>query len=195
MLTLVWDIDDVLNDLMRAWFTEEWLPGHPECRLTYADLSENPPHRVMGIAKQEYLASIDRFRLSEKGRALQPNRSILEWFRIHGAKFRHMALTARPMDSVPYVAEWLFRHFGDYLRNFGVVPTRVGDGVPRYDRDKGEYLRWFGKGDLLIDDNEENVAAARVLGMRSVLYPQPWNHGTGAVDETLRQLTALAEAN
>ena len=26
MLTIVWDIDDVLNDLMRDWFTESWLP-------------------------------------------------------------------------------------------------------------------------------------------------------------------------
>ena len=60
MRTLVWDIDDVLNDLMRSWFTEEWLPTHPDCRLAYADLLENPPHRVLGIAEAEYLASLDR---------------------------------------------------------------------------------------------------------------------------------------
>lgn len=191
----MWDIDDVLNDLMRTWFTEDWLRGHPECRLTYSDLVENPPHRVLGISKDEYLASLDAFRLSEKARSMQPNSSILVWLQCYGARHRHMALTARPLESIPYLAEWLFRHFGNYLRNFGVVPTRLHNGAPRYDSDKGDYLRWFGKADCLIDDSEGNIAAAQGLGIGGVLYPQPWNSSTGTVDETLRHLAALAEAN
>jgi hypothetical protein len=106
-----------------------------------------------------------------------------------------MALTARPLDSIPCLAEWLFRHFGNYLRNFSVVPTRLQDSVPRYDSNKGDYLRWFGKADVLIDDSEENVAAAQSLGIGNVLYPQPWNRNAETVDETLRQLAALTEAN
>jgi len=195
MRTLVWDIDDVLNDLMRNWFTEEWLPTHPDCRLAYADLLENPPHRVLGIGEAEYLASLDAFRMSEKARAMQPNRNVLEWFQAHGACCRHMALTARPLASVPGLAEWLFRHFGTYLRHFGVVPIRLEDGVPRYHNGKGDYLQWFGKADLLIDDSEENVAAAQSLGIRNVLYPQPWNRNSATVEETLRRLTQLVEAN
>jgi len=193
MLTLVWDIDDVLNSLMRTWFTEEWLPGHPGCTVAYADLRENPPHRVLGIGKAEYLASLDAFRLSARARAMQPNRSILGWFREHGARHRHMALTARPLATVPALAEWLFRHFGEYLRHFGVVPARLENGAPHYDNDKADYLRWFGKADLLIDDSPENAAAAENLGIRSVLYPQPWNHNAGSVEETLRRLTQLVE--
>jgi hypothetical protein len=194
VLTFVWDIDDVLNDLMRTWFTEEWMPGHPECRLTYSDILENPPHRTLGISKEVYFASLDAFRLSEKARGMQPNASILSWFQSYGARHRHMALTARPLDSVPYLAEWLFRHFGNYLRNFGVVPARLESGAPRYDSHKGDYLQWFGKGDCLIDDSEENIAAAERLGIESVLYPQPWNRAPGTVEETLRRLSALAEA-
>ncbi len=195
MLTFVWDIDDVLNDLMRSWFTEEWLPGHPECHLTYSGLLENPPHRVLGIPKQEYLASLDKFRLSEKAQGMQPNASILGWLQSYGARHRHMALTARPLESIPCLAEWLFRHFGNYMRDFGVVPTRLQHGVPRYDSNKGDYLRWFGKADCLIDDSEENIAAAQSLGIGSVLYPQPWNRNAETVDETLRRLATLAEAN
>lgn len=195
MLTFVWDIDDVLNDLMRSWFTEEWLPGHPECRLAYSDLLENPPHRVLGISKTGYLASLDAFRLSEKARAMAPNGGILDWFRCHGARHRHMALTARPLDSVPYLSEWLFHHFGNYLRFFGVVPARLENGVPRYDTNKEDFLRWFGKADVLIDDSRENIAAARGLGIRNVLYPQPWNGNRSTVEETLRQLAEVAAAN
>jgi len=195
VLTFVWDIDDVLNDLMQSWFAEEWLPAHPECRVTYSGLLQNPPHRVLGISIEEYFASLDAFRLSEKARRMQPNLSILQWFQAHGARHRHMALTARPLETTPPLAEWLFRHFGSYLRNFGVVPTRIANGAPRYDNDKGDYLRWFGRADCLIDDSEENIAAARSLGIGSVLYPQPWNSGTATVDDTLRRLAALAEAN
>jgi len=195
MLTFVWDVDDVLNDLMRAWFTGAWLPAHTECRLTYSGIRENPPHQVLGIAKAEYLASLDVFRRSEEARAMAPNAGILHWLRCHGARHRHMALTARPLDSVPHASEWLFRHFGEYLRCFGAVPTRLDSGVPRYDTGKEDFLRWFGKGDVLIDDSEENIAAARRLGIRGVLYPQPWNSNRDAVEETLRQLAGLAEAN
>jgi hypothetical protein len=195
MLTFVWDVDDVLNSLMRTWFTDEWLPKHPACRLAYTDIRQNPPHEVLGISKLEYLDSLDSFRLSAKARAMQPNGGILEWFRSHGARHRHMALTARPLDSAPYLSEWLFHHFGDYLRFFGVVPTRIDDGVPRYDTTKEEFLRWFGKADVMIDDSEENIAAARRLGIRNVLFPQPWNTNRNTVDDTLRQLAELAEAN
>ena len=45
MLTLAWDVDDVLNDLMQVWLEEAWLPAHPECNVTYRDLTSNPPHR------------------------------------------------------------------------------------------------------------------------------------------------------
>jgi len=194
MLTFVWDIDDVLNDLMRAWFTSMWLPAHPECPLTYVDLAENPPHRVLGIPKKEYLSSLDIFRESARARSLQPNPAILEWFRRHGARHRHMALTARPLANAPHAAEWLFRHFGNYVRSFSVIPSRLEQGVPRYDGAKADFLEWFGKADYLIDDSAENIAAARRLGIRGVLYPQPWNGNSATVKETLGQLTAFAEA-
>ena len=195
MLTFVWDVDDVLNDLMRTWFTNEWLPGHPECRLAYSDIRENPPDRVLGISKAGYLASLDAFRLSEKARAMTPNRGILDWLRCHGAPHRHMALTARPLASAPCLSEWLLRHFGDYVRFFGVAPARIAGGVPSYDTCKEDFLGWFGKADVLIDDSEENIAGARRLGIRSVLYPQPWNRNPDTVEETLRHLAELAEAN
>jgi len=125
MLTIVWDVDDVLNDLMAAWFRQCWLPAHPDCRVTYAALRENPPHAVLGIEKAEYLLSLDRFRSSDGGRRLAPNPEILRWMGEHGHRFRHMALTARPLASAGDAAEWVFRHFGNYIRCYGVAPVRL----------------------------------------------------------------------
>ena len=35
MKTIVWDVDDVLNDLMRDWLTQWWMPAHPETKIDY----------------------------------------------------------------------------------------------------------------------------------------------------------------
>lgn len=175
MPTIVWDLDDVLNDLMLVWFDESWKPAHPDCRLSYREIAENPPDRVLGISRGEYLASLDEFRLSQRARDMRPNPAVLKWMGEHGAAYRHVALTARPLECTPPAAEWLFRHFGAYIRAFGVVPSRYAAGEPAYDATKGDFLRWFGQGDILVDDSEENLRSAEKLGIRGVLYPQPWN--------------------
>jgi hypothetical protein len=194
MLTIVWDVDDVLNALMRDWFEQEWKPVHPECRQSYGDLIDNPPHGVLGVTRAEYLDSLDRFRLSPAARNMTPNPEALAWFRLHGTDFRHIALTARPLDTAPAAAEWVMRHFGEYIRVFGVVPCRGGPGTPAYDRSKSEFLEWWGRGDILVDDSRDNIEAAEGVGVCGVLFPQPWNgghrhaHALEALTETVLKL-------
>ena len=192
MLTIVWDVDDVLNSLMRDWFECGWKPANPACPLKYEDLTENPPDRVLGISRREYLDSLDRFRLSPAARQMAPNPEVLAWFRIHGAAFRHIALTARPLDTAPAAAEWVMRHFGDYIRVFGVVPCRSVPETPAYDQTKSDFLDWWGRGDILVDDSTENIAGAQRIGLSGVLFGQPWNAGArsplDALTETLVKL-------
>jgi hypothetical protein len=195
MRTIVWDVDDVLNDLMLAWFNETWMPAHPECRLSYSGIKENPPDRVLGISRTEYLSSLDEFRLSQRARSLRPNAAVLAWLQQSGAAYRHVALTARPIGCSAPAAEWLFRHFGSYIRTFSVVPSRLAPGEPAYDTTKEDFLRWFGRADILVDDSEENIRSAEKLGIRGVLYPQPWNRCSLSVDDTLESLTRLAAAH
>jgi hypothetical protein len=192
MQTIVWDVDDVLNSLMYAWFAGAWMKEHPGCGIKYSGLTENPPHVVLGVAREQYLASLDAFRKSEPGIHLTPNAEVLDWFGRYGSRFRHIALTARPLETAPEVASWVMRHFGAWIRCFGIVPTRVGEGVPIYDRDKGDYLRWLGKGDVLVDDGEENLDQATALGLRAVTWPQPWNRATQDRTATLLELTERA---
>lgn len=177
MPTIVWDVDDVLNSLTRDWFERKWLAEHPACTLAYEDLRENPPHRILGVERSEYLASLDAFRASDAARRMQPNPQLMEWMRLQGAGFRHVALTARPLETAPQAAEWVFRHFGAWIRCFGLVPSRPEAGLPEYDRNKGEWLAWLGGADLFVDDSVENVRLAEGLGIRAVVWPQPWNRG------------------
>src|SRR5207253_10185756 len=60
----------------------------------------------------------------------------------------------------PSAAEWVMRHFGEYIRVFGVVPCRSGHATPAYDRSKSEFLEWWGRGDILVDDSAQNIADA-----------------------------------
>jgi hypothetical protein len=190
--TIIWDVDDVLNDMMRTWFESAWLPRHPGCGLAYDQITENPPHGLLGATLQEYLASLDAFRLSPEAKEMPPLRETLDWFQVHGARFRHMALTAVPIPASPVSAAWVMRHFGRWIRSFHVVPsTRHHETSPAYDASKGDFLRWLGKGDVLVDDSVQNVEEAKALGFRVVLMPRPWNGSLSTIREALDSLNSL----
>jgi hypothetical protein len=193
MRTIIWDVDDVLNYLMYQWFTQSWRQEHPAARGDYGELSENPPHLSLGTTREEYLTSMDAFRKTRAGVNLVPNDEVLQWFNAHGRKFRHVALTSRPLETAPEVAAWVVRHFGSWIRCFGFVPTRLPEDVPKYDRGKGDFLRWFGKGDVLIDDAPQNLMEATEIGMRALAWPQPWNDSQLTTTEILQTLTNMAD--
>ena len=191
MITVAWDVDDVLNDLMWAWFHQEWVPAHPECPLHYADIRRNPPHEVLGISISDYLSSIDAFRISEKAGRLRPRLEVIDWLQSQGSSCLNVAVTARPTDSLPEMSHWLFRHFGSHIRALGIVPVRLKAGEPVHHRSKGEFLRWFGKIDVLVDDSQENIDSAESSGVRGILFPQPWNSGNKTVQDTLHLLSEM----
>lgn len=192
MRTLVWDVDDILNDLMVQWFSHGWLAEHPDCPISFKGLTSNPPHTVLGVERAAYLESMDRFRRTERALNMTPNGEVLAWFREHGHSFRHLALTARPLETAPDVAHWVMRHFGAWIRCFGVVPSRPENGVPVYDQSKGDFLAWLKLGDALIDDSSENILQAESLGLRTFQPAQPWNNSSLTIEKVLEQLTQLA---
>jgi len=190
MKTIIWDVDDVLNDLMRAWF-EDWLSSTGAgCSLTYGELTRNPPHELLGISKAEYLRSLDEFRLSGKAGRLSPVAEILDWFARWGNRCHHVALTATPLSAGPVSAEWVMRHFGLWIRSFHVIPSpRPGIEAACYHAAKSDFLRWWGKGDILVDDSPGNADGARALGIHAVVIPQPWNGSARSLREALAELT------
>jgi hypothetical protein len=185
--TIVWDIDDVLNNLTKKWFETEWLLVHSDCPLVYPQLTANPPHGLLGVSKEEYLESLDKFRLSPGAAAMVPDKILLDWFLEFGDRYRHIAMTARPRDSVYPAIKWLLDHFGEWFQNFSFVPSERPEQTSRQpDRNKGDYLAWLGKADYFIDDNTENYLAAKELGIRSFLVSQPWNKSDLSLGDILR---------
>lgn len=190
MATIVWDRDDVLNDLLRCWLEDWWKPGHPDCTTAYEDLTENPPHRVIGIRLEEYLESLDAFRLSTLADAMDPLPDVLLWFERHGGDHRHLVLSSTPVATAATAAAWTFRHFGRWVDSFHLVPSpRASDRAPSRYGDKGEYLHWLAKGDAFVDDSPAHVESARRAGLDGVLFPRPWNGAPGTIAETLARMT------
>jgi len=195
MVTIVWDVDDVLNDLTLYWFKSEWLNVHPGSAVQFDDITENPPHRILGMTKNDYLLSLDNFRLSNYAEGLLPNPDVLDWFQRFGEHYRHIALTAAPIQTAHISAQWVIRHFGQWIRTFHFIPShRNMQRLVEYDGSKADYLRWLGKADIIVDDNEANIQGAEEAGITGILMPCPWNKGKSGMTETLKFLTETAES-
>ncbi len=195
MKTIAWDVDDVLNDLMRSWFELKWLADHPECAIHYEDITENPPARLLNAPLESYLRSLDEFRLSSLYQQMSPVKEVMSWFEKNGHTFRHIALTAVPRIAASASAQWVFKHFGSWIRTFHFVPSkREGDKMPEYGNDKGDFLKWIQKVDVLVDDSLANIQAARSAGVKGILIPRPWNNSKTSIGEVLRELENIQVA-
>lgn len=174
MRTIAWDIDNVLNELMREWLRSTGLP------TPYEAISEDPPHRVLGLSLEDYLASLDRFRLGPYS-SLEPSQAALAWLERNGGGFDHVAITAVPNLAAHVSRVWVERHFGRYIREVHVVPSsRPNDPQPPVD--KSRVLERF-RDAVLIDDSPEQVRRARERGLAAILYGRPWNAGGDAFAE------------
>lgn len=192
--TIVWDVDDVLNDLMRRWLEDGWRAARPSCLTTWEQVAENPPHRLLGTTLDAYLDSLDGYRLATAA-GLDPDPLVLDWFERNGADYRHIALTAVPLAAAHVSAGWVMRHFGRWVRAFAVAPsTRAQPGGGDAAMSKADVVSWLGGADLFIDDNPRHVDAARAAGATAILVPRPWNGAPGTTASALAELTTAAQA-
>ncbi|MCM2267878.1 MAG: hypothetical protein NDI60_08930 [Elusimicrobiales bacterium] len=189
MKTIVWDVDDTLNDLMRVWLERWFLPRNRQVKAAYQDLTANPPDRILGLTRAAYLRSYDEFRLSGVYAKLPPEKAALRWFCANGHKYRHIALTAAPLASASESAGWVFKHFGRWIRTFHVVPSaRKGEKLPAYDARKADFIRRLDRCDVFADDSPRNLAPVARLGVKCVLVPRPWNSGKGTLAQALASI-------
>jgi hypothetical protein len=185
MKTIIWDIDDVLNNLMEEWYY--WSGSHDTCN--YFELTDNPPYKSLNISRGLYLDSLDTFRF-ECFSELKPTPQILKWFEENGHEFNHVALTSTPLATAHISAQWVMRHFGQWIRNFAFIPSeRKGVTIPSYHKSKADWINYFGKGDIFIDDNQNNTDEVfdKCVNTTVILYKQPWNDGV-EIDKVLEIL-------
>jgi len=192
---IVWDLDDVLNNFTEAWLKLGWQVEHPDCLVAFGELRSNPPVAELNTTQAEFLASLDRFRVSELAQKILPHPALLDWFGRQGDQFRHHILTARPVRTVAPAATWVFQHFGRWVRDFHFVPSpRSGEILPDYETSKSEVLARLGQVDFFVDDSPQNVSAAAMLGIQALTFPQPWNGAKMTVPEILARISQEARS-
>ena len=190
MLTIAWDVDDVLNDLMKNWLEKWWNPGNADRAFNYEDLTKNPPHQLLGVELSDYLKSLDAYRMSGYYAQLQPKKEVLSWFKKQGYHYRHMALTAVPRIAASISSSWVFEHFGEWIRTFHFVPSfRPEDVLASYESTKSAYLEWLDRADIFIDDHEGNVQGViKSKKIKCYTVSRPWSQSgisIGAILECL----------
>ncbi|MGH8047533.1 MAG: hypothetical protein ACREKL_09825, partial [Chthoniobacterales bacterium] len=177
---IVWDLDDTLNTLTHSWLDWFYARNRDARRVRFEDLRENPPNALLGIPMQDYLDSLDAFRISPEARDMQPVPAVRDWFREHGFCFEHHVLTARPIATIPHASGWLFTHFGRWIRHFHFVPARrVGDVVPDENEPKARVIERLGGAEAFVDDSPANLEGAGDVVANCILVPQPWNGAKG----------------
>jgi len=190
MKAIMWDVDDVLNDLMGEWFRSRWIPLHPQCPVDYLGITVNPPHELLGVDKREYLESLDAFR-NDSFRELKPIPEMIDWFRIHGRKAEHFVVTSVPVTAAHLSAEWVFFHFGKWVRSFNIVPSPRDEDHKHGVSSKSDFLRAFSKVDIVVEDNPETIHFMREMGISTVTIPRPWNDSKKTLESTLSGLANL----
>lgn len=191
MKTIVWDVDDVLNDLMRLWLEKKWLKDNPKCTLKYEDLIKNPPHEVIGTTFEKYCQSLDSYRLTPEYLQMEPNQAVLAWFKQYGSGARHLVLTAVPLAMAHISATWVIKHFGTWIRSFNFIPSKRSDmPAPEYDKNKPEFLKWLQQADLFIEDTQKNVEGVE---SKSLLVARPWNKSKDNIETVLNKITKMVK--
>ena len=152
--------------------------------IEYNDIYKNPPHEIIGISFEQYIDSLDEFR-EKKFSSLLPNEIVLNWFMEKGYRFRHVALSAVPRKAAHISSQWVIKHFGHWIRTYSFIPSPRGERDSLYDQNKYEYLKWLNKADIFIDDNERNFKHVSKLGIKPIIFPQPWNNQNKSIHEIL----------
>ena len=190
MLTIAWDVDDVLNNFISDWYKMKWTVENPNSKIKFEELKDNPPHKSLGITKLDFLKSLDEFRVTEEFQNIPPKQEILDWFKKYGNLARHIALTAVPLAHAGLSANWVIKYFGSWIRSFNFVPSyREAHDIHYYDNSKGEFLDWFKNVDIFVEDNETNFNDAEAIGIKGFLVNKPWNSNDKNIMEVLEELT------
>ncbi|MBR3708800.1 MAG: hypothetical protein IKM17_07310 [Lentisphaeria bacterium] len=171
---LIWDVDDVLNTLMQQYAA----CGFPENskKLSYGELTENPPHDLLGISKEDYLASLDRVRACGFY-DLPPRPEVMAFFAECGHLFDHIVLSAVPLRFMEKSSAWVLHYFGEWIQNCLFIPSPRPDCCVKSQMfsSKAEAVGFFGPRAVLIDDAVKNVEETLSSGGRAVYFPAPWN--------------------
>ena len=169
---LIWDIDDVLNDLMNLCISttaQKLKPG-----IKFEEIRNNPPLPELGCSLDEYRGILDECRnkyLFDQ----PPRKEVMAFFRDWGEHFRSITLSAAPLSITPRSSEWVLRHFGPWIQGTIFVPSPRKDAPVLSASFSSKAEAVLALDGILIDDMPANVEKVRAAGGEALYFPAPWN--------------------
>jgi len=185
---LIWDVDDVLNDLTIRVLEELGVVNTGPVTSSFS----NPRDYVLSLGYEEdtYLTCLDNVRRNVF-HELKPNAEIQSWLQEHGSKYSHMALTSTPLQFCSNSASWVFAHFSHWIDSFGCTPSpRPTDPKGMRYRTKAEYLTRLSTPYILIDDTVSNLEQIDPINGFGLQFPTRWS-STQTIPECLQSISAL----
>ena len=187
MALVIWDIDDVLNELSARWL--EWVN---DPAITDKSQLTNPHfEEVLGWNRGHYLESLDRFR-AERFIDLEPNRLVQSFMSRH-TQVSNVLLSATPLSCAPFSAQWGFVHFGQWIDGVLIAPSPRPE-TPSTNKTKRDHIqRLVDAGDrvICIDDQPANIREAERAGALAFLWPQPWNESESSQAAVLDSISNI----
>ena len=159
-------------------------------KIQYEQIVQNPPHDILGISKEKYLQTLDKFRTMMYF-TLKPNQEILNWFEKNGSKAHFSVLTATPSSCVTFSSRWIFDNFGKWIRTFAYIPSKregVNDLV--FDSTKADWLV-RNHVNIFIDDSPKNIIEVQVRSDNKIncyLVKQPWSNEGMPISDILKEI-------
>ena len=173
---LIWDIDDVLNELTALCIETTAQKLKPGIKLE--QLADNPPLKELECSLGEYRRILDECR-DQYLYSRPPIPEVLEFFQEWGTHFRSVTLSSCPMHMASRSAEWVLRHLGTWIQGTIFVPSprkHIPVGSALF-ASKAEAV--LALGGTLIDDMPINVERVREAGGEALYFPAPWNENKG----------------
>jgi len=163
---------------------------HHNSSFTYNNIKTWDIHKYLNCDISEFWKYMDNFKLEGNYSNLKSNREVLQWFKNYGDYFHHIVITATPLNTAHISAEWTFRNYGRWIRDFVCIPSyRNGDGENCFDKSKKDYFLRTNIADIFIDDNPLSCEdVIQETEMKVFCVKKPWNNGV-LIKDILNELT------
>ena len=154
--------------------SQSFLPMYLKTRIPYDRGDLLPAVYWQNFARQAGVAvdgtTIEKLRQVDKDMWSRPNEPMILWLqRIHAGGFKTAILSNMPTDMADHVRE-KFPWLADFDHHIFSAEVRSAKPEPAIYRHAIEALGVAPPEALFIDDREENLAGARAMGIRGILY-------------------------
>lgn len=182
MKTIIWDVDDTLNNFRFDWFLhnkEELKKIDHDISYDYFNIKN--PYNILNDNKDTFIKSLKDFKNYNHFK-ITVNKEIYNWFYKYGKNYNHIILTKCSKDYFEFAVNFVNKYFGKWIQSYNYISGNKKDNLNEF-LTKAEFIKkYFKEIKYFIDDSEKNCKQVEELGIKTFCPKQPWNNGMDIKD-------------